>query len=597
MVTKAEAPRTPGGNPAKVRPTGPDRSSSPTVDRSRSTERTYTTDRRNRQQSPASSNTGLLVPGRQSQKDRESSGERVGESRPAGPPKPTRSSSREVVHSDESASRSVLRTIMQVHDQIWEKLSNTEHKVAVVITIVGLVLVVIGLVGMVSSSRSAAQDNRHGNSGTVGSGGSKMGHLRHRPDHHSQFPQPGGHPGGQPHINVALPECSDMVPCPVEWRKPGSKGGFFCLTTGKCNSFHIGRFADCKIQCHIGSIDTVPLTPPSSNHHQTGGGGAVNTVIVIQGGASTDKDKALTPLKLEKAGAYDLRVKKGNKMLGCAAPIGLFPGQPKYGCAGEFATAQTCDAANFPVKDTKYVAAVHEGCETRQGRGTYGYAYDDGVGLKQCAPVTKYEWVLCPTGEERGISWEADAGHDDTTKRFRVTNKCEETVWIQQAGAEDAILKHDDKLVKLEPSSTYTYSIPNRGFPSTRFLPKTGCAHDGNDCDIQSMPPCPEHGCDLPVDTKFEASWGCVYATGVPDKDHSRCALTGQGNPSTYQDWWDGSAVDGWTLPFSVLVDDAGHGLAPGDDSGSPSICGPVVCADLKAEQLCPGDEYLTPDS
>merc|ERR1740129_1988531 len=100
------------------------------------------------------------------------------------------------------------------------------------------------------------------------------------------------------------------------------------------------------------------------------------------------------------------------------------------------------------------------------------------------------------------------------------------------------------------------------------------------------MPPCPPAGCDLPIDTKFESSWGCMYSSGNVTIDRSRCAMTGQGNPSTYQDWWDGSAVDGWTLPFSVLVDDGGHGLAPGAPS-KPGACGNVVCTGLNAEKLC----------
>merc|ERR1712176_11237 len=166
-------------------------------------------------------------------------------------------------------------------------------------------------------------------------------------------------------------------------------------------------------------------------------------------------------------------------------------------------------------------------------------------------------------------------------------------VWISQAGAADAMMVGEKANVRLEPGASYTYSIPNKGMPSTRFLPKTGCDSTGNACDIQSMPPCPPQGCDLPVDTKFEASWGCAYATGVLANDKLKCALTGQGNPSTYQDWWDGSAVDGWTLPFSVLVDDGGHGLTPGSQ-GSPNICGPVVCAGLKPT-ICPTEEFLTP--
>lgn len=274
----------------------------------------------------------------------------------------------------------------------------------------------------------------------------------------------------------------------------------------------------------------------------------------------------------------------------------MFPGQPKYGCSGDFATAQTCDSASHPVKQTKYVAAVHAGCETQAGRGTYGYAYDDGVGLKQCAPVTKYEWVLCPMGVEGPINWDAKSDvSSDSTKRFRVTNNCDMDVWIQQAGSPEQILPQDKTLLRIPPHTSYTYSIPNRGLPSTRFLPKTGCDADGNNCDIQSMPPCPPQGCDLPIDTKFEASWGCAYARGTAD-DKVRCALTGQGNPSTYQDWWDGSAVDGWTLPFSILVDDGGHGLAPGM-TGSPGICGNVVCVHLLAAKLCPKEEFLTPEA
>jgi len=301
------------------------------------------------------------------------------------------------------------------------------------------------------------------------------------------------------------------------------------------------------------------------------------------------------PKKLERAGTYDLRAIKGGRLLGCGSPVGLFPGQPKYGCSGKFATAATCDAAAHPVKDTAYVRAVHQGCETERGRGTYGYAYDDGVGLKQCAPVTKYEWVLCPTGSEGSPTWVVEPGPGDSSKRFRVTNRCRKPVWIQQAGAKDAVLDGEPSVRRIGPGESHTYAIPKRGLPSTRFLPKTGCDDEGNACDVQSMPPCPKEGCDLPIDTKFEASWGCLYAGGKPE-EAKRCALTGQNNPSTYQDWWDGSAVDGWTLPFSVLVDDGGQGLAPGA-VGSPPVCSPVVCARLSAEELCPRKEFLTPEA
>lgn len=213
--------------------------------------------------------------------------------------------------------------------------------------------------------------------------------------------------------------------------------------------------------------------------------------------------------------------------------------------------------------------------------------------MKQCSPVAKYEWILCPDGTEHAISWHAMPSVGGRTRRFRVTNKCTEPIWVQQASSETARIPDEPNIRRLEPLSTYTYAIPNRGLPSTRFLPKTGCDESGNRCHVQSMPPCPPQGCDLPMDTKFEASWGCRFAKG-DSEDNTRCALTGQGNPSTYQDWWDGSAVDGWTLPFAVLVDDGGSGLTPGSSS-SPGICSPVMCGNLNASRLCPRREFLTP--
>jgi len=473
------------------------------------------------------------------------------------PPALQRRDSREIYTDEERGSptspKGALRTASRALDELRQRLAAEyeqglasapwERRWALVLALSGLALMVVILTAVMYNLR-----------GRAGAG-------------------PGQQGGGRGEVD--LTECSDMIPCPVAWQSPGSNGGFFCQGTGGCRRAALGPFPGCELQCRIGS----PGRSSSEAREER-------------------PRKALLPKKLESAGLYDLRVVKGDRLMGCAAPVGMFPGQPKYGCAGDYATAQTCDAAKRPIKDTKYVAAVHAGCETEQGRGTYGYAYDDGVGLKQCAPVTKYEWVLCPTGEESAIDWEAKPGvhGDESTQRFRVTNHCDRTIWIQQAGSLEMMIPHEESVRRIEPNSFYTYAIPDRGLPSTRFLPKTGCDDEGNACDIQSMPPCPPEGCDLPVDTKFEASWGCKHATGIPLEDKKNCALTGQGNPSTYQDWWDGSAVDGWTLPFTVLVDDGGHGLAPGGAGGSPDICGPVVCAELNAATLCPKDEFLTPE-
>jgi len=390
-------------------------------------------------------------------------------------------------------------------------------------------------------------------------------------------------PPGQPHFGgqgaanadvaassagpVHIPACAVETPCPESYT---FHGGYFCRETRACQSGAAGPIGTCTEQCYLGNP-------------------ARKTLGASEGGAESE----ITTLA--EAGCYDLRVTKGGRLMGCAAPVSLFGGNPKYGCAGAFDTAVTCDAAPNPVRDTQYVWVVHAGCKTAQGHGTYGYAYDDGIGLKQCAPVTKYDWVLCPDGTEGPITWEATQGiGNDTMARFRVTNKCRETIWIQQAGGEQFLLHHEQTNQRIEPFGQYTYSIPNRGMPSTRFLPKTGCDDSGNGCDIQSMPPCPAQGCDIPIDTKFEASWGCLYARQTK-ADKVKCAITGQGNPSTYQDWWDGSAVDGWTLPFSILVDDGNHGLSPFTTEGSPASCVGVVCDKLDAGTLCPSDEYLTP--
>mmetsp|Transcript_96781 Transcript_96781/g.269109 ORF Transcript_96781/g.269109 Transcript_96781/m.269109 type:complete len:532 (+) Transcript_96781:87-1682(+) len=413
-----------------------------------------------------------------------------------------------------------------------------------------------------------------------------------------------------------IPVCANQGVCPADYAAFG--GGYYCGDghAGSCRPGAAGPWPSCIRQCRIreqtGKLGGrhEDVSTGGSQHQSTGGDREKDQ----EPGKEPGKDregtakkslmpekplipkKPLMPKKLTKPGRYDLRVMKGNRLFGCAAPIGLFPGQPKYGCGGKFGTAKTCDAAAHPVKDTAYVKAVHLGCETAEGRGTYGYAYDDGVGLKQCSPMTRYEWVLCPTGSEDGIHWMAKEGKfHDSARRFRITNKCSEPIWIQQAGSKKEVIPHEPTIRRIDEGAHYTYSIPNKGLPSTRFLPKTGCDGDGNNCDIQSMPPCPEQGCDLPVDTKFEASWGCLYWNGTRD-DKRKCSLTGQGHPSTYQDWWDGSAVDGWTLPFTVLVDDGGRGLVPGS-RGSPAICGNVVCAKLIAANLCPRDEFLTPES
>lgn len=499
----------------------------------------------------------------------------------ASPPRPARSTSRDVMLTDEeeggASPRSMVRFFRGVQDTVAERCEGCTSATSSLQPLQRKALyaaefLVVGAIVLTVLQHALGQ-----------SGAS----------HTAQSPAPAVK-------GARLHRCSDMVPCPATWAADGNGGGFFCEATRGCRPASDGLFPDCAVQCFIGTdkAASAVLARGASTAAAPTASAPAAIKVKVDDSVGVPAGQALLPKTLVAPGTYDLRVAKGGRLLGCAAPIGLFPGQPKYGCSGEFATAETCDAAQDPVKNTKYVAAVHAGCETAQGRGTYGYAYDDGVGLKQCAPVTKYEWILCPDqGVSGAISWEATSSEydPDSTKRFRVTNNCNEAIWIQQAGASEQVIPHEQAVRRIDPKASHTYAIPNKGLPSTRFLPKTGCDPEGNACNVQSMPPCPAQGCDLPVDTKFEASWGCLYATGNALKDKDECSVTGQGNPSTYQDWWDGSAVDGWTLPFSVLVDDGGHGLAPGAH-GSPEICGNVICAGLDASKICPADEFLTPE-
>eukprot|EP00913_Durusdinium_trenchii_P013230 g12418.t1 len=82
----------------------------------------------------------------------------------------------------------------------------------------------------------------------------------------------------------------------------------------------------------------------------------------------------------------------------------------------------------------------------------------------------------------------------------------------------------------------------------------------GGDCQD-----CSQAGCAPPVDSKFEASFG---ALGVD------CAVDNKGC-----DWWDTSAVDGFSLPYEVKVDKCPQGKN-------------INCLGLSLGQ-CPSSEIL----
>lgn len=162
------------------------------------------------------------------------------------------------------------------------------------------------------------------------------------------------------------------------------------------------------------------------------------------------------------------------------------------------------------------------------------------------------------------------------TERLQVVNNCSYTIWLQQQNMVGV-----PSVIKLDAGASAQFVIPNEGMAATRLWPKKGCDADGNNCVMgQSSPPCPENGCPPPVDSKFEATWGCTLS------DHNACAV----NPSAPWEklsgdtYWNTSAVDGYTFPFTASVT---------DNTLPAEICSPVDCSALTMDQ-CPSSENLS---
>jgi len=168
------------------------------------------------------------------------------------------------------------------------------------------------------------------------------------------------------------------------------------------------------------------------------------------------------------------------------------------------------------------------------------------------------------------------AGGGTQTERLRIVNSCSYAIWIQQQNMPSGT----PSVVRLAPGAHQDYEIPDEGLASTRFWPKTGCDDTGQNCTIgQSSDPCPAAGCVPPVDSKLEATWGCTLS------DQSQCAYTPQGD-RIVDTYWNTSAVDGYTLPFTATV--TGNTIT---DQGSP--CEEADCSNLLLGS-CPSADDLS---
>jgi hypothetical protein len=118
--------------------------------------------------------------------------------------------------------------------------------------------------------------------------------------------------------------------------------------------------------------------------------------------------------------------------------------------------------------------------------------------------------------------------------QFGVKNNCPYTVWFQYTSVTPLT---DAAIVTVAPGASYDYNINGQFVNSFRAWPKTGCDGTGNSCTVGqstgTAPQCP-NGCAPAVDSKFEGTFNAPGNSGVTS--------------------YDGSLVDGFTLPFSIVV-------------------------------------------
>lgn len=185
----------------------------------------------------------------------------------------------------------------------------------------------------------------------------------------------------------------------------------------------------------------------------------------------------------------------------------------------------------------------------------------------------------------------------EQNSRLRITNQCDNTLWIQQ----DFKNKTNDPIVvQITAGSSYDYSIPDAGLASTRFWPKSGCNGHGYNCTIGESTGVPEaelqgyqHGPYAPdINSKFEATWGCLQA--IFTNNPSLCA-TNPSDPANHlnaETWWNGSAVDGYTIPYSITVKN--HNSSCMDLTTGRKLSNPGVDCGHLSVAACPTDANLS---
>lgn len=164
---------------------------------------------------------------------------------------------------------------------------------------------------------------------------------------------------------------------------------------------------------------------------------------------------------------------------------------------------------------------------------------------------------------------------------LNVKNNCPFTIWVQQS--KEHKLTDTPLIQKIEASRSFHYAVDPKGIKSTRFWPKWGCNAQGENClwgqsvngtgGADDYAPCPAGGCHAPADSKLEVTWGCAYPNPAvnPQCEHKKA-----------QTYYNGSAVDGYSLPFKITR------------SGDPAAsCQDIDCSGLNLA-ACPTDDNLS---
>jgi len=132
-----------------------------------------------------------------------------------------------------------------------------------------------------------------------------------------------------------------------------------------------------------------------------------------------------------------------------------------------------------------------------------------------------------------------------------IKNSCSFGLWAEAHCENNDLIPGETQQIKyMAPNGgTANYSIPAAGLASTRFWAKYGCNNVGADCLTGDQVPnphiypggCPSTGCTPPLDSLFEATWGCKLGSGCP-------------GGSSKVTWFDTSQVDGWTMPYRLQI-------------------------------------------